>query len=118
MKTLTAKLLLTVFSLCLATGMAFGQSGPAKVFIEVKGLACPFCVQGLEKQLNKLDAVEGVRTSLKKGEAVLDLKPGQTVAETEVRQAVKKAGFTAGQIRFDEQSAAAKPAKPVDGEKK
>ena len=118
MNTLTKTLLFTLLSLGLATGLAFAQPGPAKVFIEVKGLACPFCVQGLEKQLNKLDAVEGVRTSLKKGEAVLDLKPGQTVAENEVRQAVKKAGFTAGQIRFDEQSAAAKPAKPVDGEKK
>jgi len=98
--------------------MAFGQSGPAKVFIEVKGLACPFCVQGLEKHLKKLDAVAGVRTSLKKGEAVLDLRSGRTVDEKELRQAVKKAGFTAGRIRFEEGPATATAEKSVKGGEK
>jgi len=118
MNTLTKTLLFTLLSLGLATGLAFAQPGPAKVFIEVKGLACPFCVQGLEKQLKKLEAVEGVNTSLKKGETVLDLKSGQTVAENEVREAVKKAGFTAGRIRFGEGPAAATTEKSVKGGEK
>ncbi len=106
MKKLTTKLALALFSLFLGTALAAGQTGSAQVFIQVKGLACPFCVQGLEKHLKKLDAVAEVHTSLKKGEAVVQLKPGRTVDENELRQAVKAAGFTAGSIRFDSKSGA------------
>ena len=101
MKKLTTKLALALFSFFLVTALAAGEAGSTHVFIQVKGLSCPFCVQGLEKHLKKLDAVAGVSTSLKNGEAVLHLKPGRMVDESELRQAVKKAGFTAGQIRFE-----------------
>ncbi len=111
MKKITLKIALAFFSLFLVAAFAAGQTGPTHVYIQVKGLACPFCVQGLEKQLKKLDAVEGVSTSLKNGEAVLHLKSGHTVNEDELRQAVKKAGFTAGQIRFEP------PPAPDGGEK-
>lgn len=111
MKKLTAKIALASFSLLWAAVMASGQTGATLVFIQVKGLSCPFCVQGLEKHLKKLDAVAAVSTSLKKGEAVLELKSGRAVEEKELRQAVKAAGFTAGQIRFE-----ARPA-PGGGEK-
>lgn len=94
---------LTLFSIFLIPASAAEETRPthAHVFIEVKGLACPFCVQGLEKHLKKLDAVEAVNTSLKKSETVLHLKADRTVAEKELRAAVEKAGFTAGKIRFD-----------------
>lgn len=111
MKTLTRKIALALFSFFLVTALVAGPAESARVFIQVKGLACPFCVQGLEKRLKKLEAVESVSTSLKNGETVLDLKPGRTVAESDVRQAVKKAGFTASQIRFEAQPA------PDGGEK-
>jgi len=101
MKKLITKIALAIFSLFLVTALVAGPAESTHVFIQVKGLACPFCVQGLEKHLKKLETVEGVSTSLKNGEAVLHLKPGRTVGEDEVRQAVKKAGFTAGQIRFE-----------------
>ena len=99
-------------------GVAFGEPASSHVYIQVKGLACPFCVQGIEKHLAKLDAVEGVSTSLKKGEVVLHLKSGQTVEEKELREAVKKAGFTAGKIRFEKTPPPLDTEKPGKGEKK
>ncbi|MDP1579725.1 MAG: heavy metal-associated domain-containing protein [Candidatus Didemnitutus sp.] len=111
MKKLIVTVALALSSFFLVTASAVEEAGPTHVFIQVAGLSCPFCVQGLEKHLKKLDAVAGVTTSLKNGEAVLHLKPGRAVGEKELREAVKKAGFTAGQIRFD-----AKPA-PEGGEK-
>lgn len=101
MKKLIVTVALALFSFILVTTSAAEETGSIHVFIKVEGLSCPFCVQGLEKHLKKLDAVKGVSTSLKNGEAILDLKPGHTVGEKEVREAVKKAGFTAGQIRFE-----------------
>ncbi len=100
-KILIGTIAFVLFSFFLVTASAAEETGSTHVFIKVEGLACPFCVQGLEKHLKKLDAVEGVSTSLKNGEAVLHLKPGRTVGEKELREAVKKAGFTAGQIRFE-----------------
>lgn len=101
MKKIAQKIALTFFSLILVTAFASGQTAATQVLIQVKGLSCPFCVQGLEKRLKKLEAVAGVSTSLKNGEAAVQLKPGRTVTEGELRQAVKKAGFTAGQVRFE-----------------
>ena len=112
MKKQIVTIALSLISIFLNTSSAADETGSphAHVFIEVKGLACPFCVQGLEKHLKKLDAVATVKTSLKKGEVVLHLKPDRTVSEKEVRAAVEKAGFTAGKIRFE-------PKPPSDGEK-
>lgn len=109
--------LAAVLSLSLAMGVAY--AGPtntiSQVSIQVKGLACPFCVLGLEKHLKKLDAVEAVTTDLKTGEAVVRLKPGQKVSEKALREAVKKAGFTAGKIRFDKKAASQTPDKSGGG---
>lgn len=118
MKKLPAKIALALCSLFLVTALAASQAGSTRVFIQVEGLACPFCVQGLEKHLKKLDAAEGVSTSLKNGETVLRLKPGRTVGEKELREAVKKAGFSAGQIRFETKPAHEGGGKSDPGEKK
>lgn len=101
MKKPIAKTFLALCSMFLITTLVAAQPDATQVLVQVKGLSCPFCVQGLEKRLKKLEAVASVRTSLKNGEAILSLKPGHTVAESEVRQAVKQAGFTADQIRFE-----------------
>lgn len=117
MKTQANKLWAAMLLLFVAMSVAYADSPPTHVYIQVKGLACPFCVQGLEKHLKKLDAVEEVSTSLKKGEVTLHLKTGKTVTEKELQQAVKKAGFTAGKIRFEKKAASQSPDKPTSGDK-
>jgi mercuric ion binding protein len=103
MKQPAIRFILAVFSLLAAAGLAYGESGPVHAFIQVEGLACPFCAKGLEKHLKELDAVADVTISLKEGEAVLHFKSGRSVSEKALREAVKRAGFTAGAIRFDRQ---------------
>lgn len=106
MKTTREKVFTAILALALATGVAFADPPPTHVYVEIKGMACPFCVQGVEKHLKKLDGVEGVTTSLEKSQAVLHLKPGAIVTEEQVRAAVKDAGFTAGKIRIEKGGAA------------
>lgn len=101
MKATTQKLFSAVLALFLATGVAFANAPGPHVYVEIKGMACPFCVQGVEKHLKKLDGVEGVSTSLEKGETIMHLKPGASVSEEQVRAAVKDAGFSAGKIRVE-----------------
>ncbi len=73
---------------------------PRQAVIAVKGLACPFCVYGLQKQLRKLPGAKQVRVELRKGEAVVDFAPGSKVSDQQIQKAVRAAGFTAGKIEW------------------
>ena len=60
----------------------------------VNGLACPFCVYGLEKQLSKLPGVKQIETNVKQGEVRLLVKEGAVLTEPFAREAVEKSGFS------------------------
>lgn len=95
-------MLLTALSLIApARGSAHAaEKTPARaVVVEIEGLACPFCVYGLERQFNRLEGVERAEVDLGEGKAELKLKPGATVTEAAIREAVRKAGFKASEIR-------------------
>ena len=84
-----------VVSFGLATG-AFAQVEAAK--IRVDGLGCPFCVKGIEKHLKKVEGVDRLSTSLKKGEVTLQYAPGATFDIESLQRAVKRGGFTPGAV--------------------
>jgi len=71
------------------------------VSLEVKGLSCPFCALGLEKQLKEIQAVEKVDVHLKKGRTDLTLKPGQPFDLKAIQKAVKESGFTLENIHVE-----------------
>jgi len=60
----------------------------------VDGMSCPFCAFGIEKKISKLDAVKSLNVMLEKGFVEIFLKDNQPLTEPELREAVKKAGFT------------------------
>lgn len=68
--------------------------------VTVKGLACPFCVYGLEKHLRKLPGATAARVDLGKGEATVELAADSKVTEEDIRKAIKNAGFTADRIEW------------------
>ena len=72
------------------------------IVIEVKGLSCPFCVLGIEKRLKAIEAVKEVASNWSKGEVYVLVKDGQSVSDAELRDAVKRAGFTPGKIKRPE----------------
>ncbi len=72
------------------------------VGITVKGLACPFCVHGLGKKLKKIKGVQAVDIELKTGVARVTFDKGVKPDEKALREAIKKAGFTAGEIKASE----------------
>lgn len=84
-----------ILSLLFLLMMAFSAWAQGPVYsIGVDGLACPFCVYGIEKQLQKLDGVEQVKTDIKLGRVVVTVQDGKTLDKAQVEQAVKKAGFS------------------------
>ena len=64
--------------------------------IGVQGLACPFCVYSVEKNLSKLPEVESVEVSLVANLARIVIKAGHEADIEQIKQAIVKAGFTPG----------------------
>jgi mercuric ion binding protein len=65
-----------------------------EVRLQVKGLACPFCTYGIEKNLNKLPGVTSVETTIRTGIVRVRLGPGVALDLEGLRQAVARSGFT------------------------
>jgi len=78
-----------------------GDIKSEKAIIQVDGLSCPFCAYGLEKNLKKVKGIQSVHIDMKTGKATVIIKSGIQVDNQILRQAVKKAGFTAREIRRD-----------------
>ena len=86
----------------------FSQNTPDQtdrtfIKIEVKGLACPYCAYGLEKDLKKVEGIEFIEIELKEGlvytSVPTDLKP----TKEKLKKVVEDSGFTAGEIEFSNQ---------------
>ena len=67
--------------------------------INVKGLACPFCVHGLGKKLKKIKGVLDVEIDLKSGMARVTYAKGVTPDHAALKNTIKKAGFTPGEMK-------------------
>lgn len=65
-----------------------------QIRLHVRGLACPFCVFGIEKNLKKLPGVASVETTIRTGLVRLQIEPGAGLDTARLEQAVVKSGFT------------------------
>ena len=88
-------LLMALVIVFLLSPMAWAQEN-STASIQVDGLSCPFCTYGLEKQLKKVAGITSVSIDLKAGKAIISMS--KHVDDRVLRQAVKKAGFTARAI--------------------
>jgi len=100
------RILRNIFVVCLfwlmSLGIVFaGDVTSQKATIQVDGLSCPFCAYGLEKNLKKVKGIESVNIDMKTGKATVIIKSDRQVDDQALRQAVKKAGFTARDITRD-----------------
>jgi len=62
--------------------------------IGMNGMSCPFCVYGVEKQLQKIDGVESMETDIKRGHIVVRMEDGKVLEKSQIEKAVKKSGFS------------------------
>ena len=62
--------------------------------MNVNGLVCAFCAQGIEKKLRKLPATADVVVSLEQRMVAVALKDGQDISDAELRKALTDAGYT------------------------
>jgi len=96
--------------------MSFAANA-ATLEMDVNGLVCAFCAQGIEKKLRTFSATDDVVVSLEQRLVAVAVKPGQDIGDDELRKALTDAGYTVKAIRrvdesIDEVRARLKAARP------
>lgn len=81
---------------CLAAGAARAATQTIKV--EVNGMVCAFCAQGIEKKMRSLSQTQDVYVDLRNKVVAVQLKDGQTLAHDIVKDAIKDAGYDVTKI--------------------
>ena len=84
-------LLVLLMSLVLGIGASVHA---ATIEMNVNGLVCAFCAQGIEKQLRKFPAAAEVVVSLEHKLVAVSLKEGQDIPDADLRRALTNAGYT------------------------
>lgn len=77
----------------LATSMAFAEKLTGDIHVNVKGMVCAFCSQGLTKTFKKLPEVETVHVSLEEKFIHLKLKKDQSLDSEKILNLIKEAGY-------------------------
>ena len=69
------------------------------VVVQVNGMVCAFCAQGLTKTLKKENGVENVNVDLNTKLVKVTLKDGQDIADDKLTSLVTDSGFSVEKIR-------------------
>ncbi len=94
------------FKLLLATLlMGVSTFASAKTIeMDVNGLVCAFCAQGIEKTLKAFPATQAVYVNLEHHLVAVQLKDGSDIDDDTLRKAIKDAGYTVVAIHRTERS--------------
>ena len=87
----------------MAMGIA-ASSSAATIEMEVNGLVCAFCAQGIEKKLRAYPATSDVLVSLEERLVAVSTKDGTDIPDDELRRALTDAGYTVTGIRRADES--------------
>ena len=88
-KTAVLSLLLSVSAMASAT----------TIEMDVNGLVCAFCAQGIEKTMKTFPATEAVFVSLENRVVAVELKDGTDIDDARLRKAITDSGYTVVAIR-------------------
>lgn len=88
------KILIVILSL-LATLSAFA----ARVEVDVNGMSCGMCVEAITKELTATQKAENIVVKVDEKKAWFDEVKGKKLSDSEIKAAIKKAGYEAVKVR-------------------
>ena len=98
----------TLKTLLCAALLAMASGASAKTIeMDVNGLVCAFCAQGIEKTMKGFPASDGVLVSLEHRLVAVHLKDGQDIDDAALRKAITDAGYKLVAVRRTEDSLSA-----------
>lgn len=87
----------------LAASLAAASAQAKTIKMEVHGLVCAFCAQGIEKKLKTMAPTQAVYVSLENKLVAVALKDGQDIPDATLTAQLKDAGYDVKAIsRTDE----------------
>lgn len=95
------KLKFAIFALLLFVASA---ASAKTIEMDVNGLVCAFCAQGIEKSFKAMPATGKVFVSLENRIVAVELKDGTDIADAKLRKAITDAGFTLVAVRRTDES--------------
>ena len=113
-----------VLALVAWLGLAYGpalaqdhpdQEGVHSVRVEVNGLVCAFCAQGIRSTFNRQAATQEVLVSLEHRLVAVEFKPGQQISDDDITRLLTDAGYNVVSIQHGQASVAAIRASLQDG---
>ena len=91
----------------IALGVLLGASMLASaktIEMDINGLVCAFCAQGIEQTLKKVPATQAVFVSLEYRIVAVELKDGTDIDDATLHKAIKDSGYTIVAIRRSDAS--------------
>jgi copper chaperone CopZ len=70
----------------------------SRVEVDVNGMTCGMCVEAITKELKATEKAENVKVSLNDKKATFEEVKGKKLTDSEIKAAIKKAGYEAGKI--------------------
>lgn len=71
----------------------------AKVEVDVVGMTCGMCVEAITKELNSTEKAENITVNLDDKKARFTEVKNKKLTDSEIKAAIKKAGYEAIKIR-------------------
>ena len=87
-----------------ALAAASSLASARTVEMEVNGLVCAFCAQGISKTMKAFPAADGVYVSLEHRLVAVHLKDGQDIPDAALRKAITDAGYKLVAVRRTDES--------------
>ncbi len=69
-----------------------------EITVQVQGMVCAFCSQGITKKFKAQEAIENVAVDMDKKEVRLTLKEGKDLTDSKISELIKDAGVNVEKI--------------------
>ena len=79
-----------------ASSLSFAAAN--KIKVQVNGMVCSFCSQGITKKFKAHPSIEDVKVSMEQKEVDLTLKEGKEISDSEITSLIKDAGVNVDKI--------------------
>lgn len=71
----------------------------ARVEVDVNGMSCGMCIEAITRELTATQKAENVVVKIDDKKAYFDEVKGKKISDTEIKAAIKKAGYEAVKVR-------------------
>lgn len=90
MRKLNSVIVTLIASVSLMTSFAIAQES---AILQVSGVVCSFCAQGIQKKFQQTGVVKSVNVDLDKHEVSLEFVESKTLTDDEINKLLESAGY-------------------------